>query len=248
MAANKRTIVLTRPWESSVRLQEQLLSELGGTVKIVLSPLLETIHLETAVDLTRFGTIVFSSANGVKALTGNRPARKAVAYCVGDQTSAAAAAEGYRSISANGSAIELAELVARRWKGEKMVYVCGRTTSFDLQSYLSERRIPIEVAILYEQKPLQFNSDAKAVASEDSCVFSVYSARSGSIFAREAKSFRNNTHVVVCMSHSIAMEVSPLRWKTAVAQRPDSKSMRDLIARWHLTEKNQKNVPNSCAK
>ncbi|MDE0306403.1 MAG: uroporphyrinogen-III synthase [Albidovulum sp.] len=206
----------------------------GREINVVLSPLLETVRLESDIDLSSFETIVFSSANGVKALAENRPATGAVAYCVGDQTAAAAAAVGYRTISANGSARDLAELVAKLWSGEKMVYACGRSTAFDLAGFLAARCVPIEVAVLYDQKPLKINTEAKIAASEESCLFPVYSARTGRILAREVRSISDNSHVVACMSESIAEEVSPLRWKSVVAGRPDAESLMETIIRWHL--------------
>ena len=234
MALDRRTIVLTRPRQSSERLRDQLAVALGRNVKVVLSPLLETVRLESNIELSKFGAIIFSSANGVKALTGNRPAKGTVAFCVGDQTAAAAAAEGYRTVSAKGSARDLAELVATRWNGEKMVYACGKETAFDLSEYLSKRRIPIEVAILYDQKPVPINAEARIAASEESCLFPVFSARTGRILAQQARSFPDNFHVLACMSESIVRKVSPLGWKTVVAQRPDAESLMEIVYRWHV--------------
>ncbi len=236
MASENRTIILTRPWQSSIRLRQDLAGMLSGRVDILLSPLLKTVRLETDIDLTRFSAAVFSSANGLKALTGNRPARGAAAYCVGDQTAAAAAAEGYRAISANGSASDLAELIAARWNGEKTVYICGKSTAFDLPAHLSKRGVPIDVAVIYDQTRMRLNSDAIDAATGGSCLFPVYSARTGRILVDEARSIPDNCHVLACMSEKIVQEVLPLGWKTVVASRPDGESMMDLVFRWHKAD------------
>src|SRR5262245_4293126 len=85
-------ILLTRPREDTLALAEKLKAR-GH--EILVEPMLEIrFAVDAAVDLASVRSLLFTSANGVRAFAAASKRRDLAALCVGDTTAAAARSLG----------------------------------------------------------------------------------------------------------------------------------------------------------
>src|SRR4029434_1828997 len=104
-------ILITRPIEDARPLADAL-EERG--IEVLIEPLLEIRHLEDAeIDLDGVQTLLFTSANGVRAFAALSPRRDLKAFTVGDGSAEAARQAGFSNgASAHDAVAALAARVA----------------------------------------------------------------------------------------------------------------------------------------
>src|SRR4030095_13030880 len=109
-------------------------------IAVLIEPLLEIRHLEDAeIDLTGVQSLLFTSANGVRAFAALSPRRDLKVFTVGDGSADAARQAGFPSVeSARGDVEALAALVVDRLKAEDGVlfHAAGTVTAGDLKTRL----------------------------------------------------------------------------------------------------------------
>jgi uroporphyrinogen-III synthase len=142
------TILLTRPLEDSQALAEALEAEGIGSV---IWPLTRITLTDAAAKLPiSTGGLLFTSANGVRALAALTRRRNLPALCVGKATAQAARRAGFRDcLSVDGDARALADL-ARRSGIHNFFHPRGRETAGDLKGWLAETGQQVTEAILYQ--------------------------------------------------------------------------------------------------
>ena len=141
-------ILLTRPLEDSRSLADNLESE---GISPLIWPLTRIVPTAMALKLPfTTGALLFTSANGVRALAALVERRDLPALCVGESTARAARKAGFHDcFSAGGDARALADL-ARRSGIRQFFHPRGADAAGDLKGWLAETGQQVTEAILYE--------------------------------------------------------------------------------------------------
>jgi uroporphyrinogen-III synthase len=151
-------VLVTRPREEAEALALRL-GPLG--FEPVIEPMIDVRFLAGAtVDVSGAQAVVFTSANGVRALKtargGNSLPRTLPAFAVGGTTAAAARAAGYHEvIEGEGSVESLARLIVARCppSAGPVVHISGSVVARDLAPLLAPSGLRLTRAILYESVP-----------------------------------------------------------------------------------------------
>jgi uroporphyrinogen-III synthase len=146
-------VLLTRPLEDSRALAEILGAETleGEAIEPLIWPLTRIVPTVRAPKLPpTTGGLLFTSANGVRALAALSGRRDLPALCVGKATAQAARKAGFRDcFVAGGDARALADL-ARRSGIREFFHPRGRDTAGDLKGWLAETGQSVTEAVLYQ--------------------------------------------------------------------------------------------------
>jgi uroporphyrinogen-III synthase len=177
-------ILLTRPLEESRALAETLEAE---GIECLIWPLtrIEPVAQDLKLPPTVQG-LLFTSANGVRALAALTPRRDLPALCVGGATARAARKAGFLNcFSAEGDARALADL-ARRSGLADFFHPRGRDAAGDLKGWLAETGQRVTEAVLYEARETGAAPApvASALARGKVDLVAVWSRRNAEILAR----------------------------------------------------------------
>jgi len=177
-------VLLTRPLEDS-RVVAEMLEDEG--IECLIWPLTRVVPtvMELKLPFTTEG-LLFTSANGVRALAALTPRRDLPALCVGRATAAAARMAGFLNcFSADGDARALADL-ARRSGLREFFHPRGRDAAGDLKGWLAESRQRVTEAVLYqaEETGPPAAPVASALARGGVDLVTVWSRRNAAILAR----------------------------------------------------------------
>ncbi len=230
MAAISPALLLTRPFQESETFGRLCSSRLKRQVRQVISPVFEVAPVEMHVELDRFPTLVFSSPNAVRILAERHAVKNRSAICVGDKTAATAAMVGMKSVSANGSADDLVDLLKNMSPPAPLLHVRGLQTRGHIAGRLSASGIETHEAIAYRQSAMKLNDEAVDLVSGDSAVLvPVFSPRSAQILSKQIPEKTAPLHLIA-MSKSVAGAWTARRDSLTVAQRPDAAAMMDAVA------------------
>ncbi|HTI86831.1 MAG TPA: uroporphyrinogen-III synthase [Alphaproteobacteria bacterium] len=151
-------VLVTRPAEQARALIPRI--EAKGLTPVV-EPLIAIRPIPgVTVDAAGIQAIVFTSANGVRALTAARGeaevSRALPAFAVGAATAAAARAAGFANVTVGEGAIEdLARLIAVQAPAERgpILHVSGSAVARDLAGLLDATGHSVRRAVLYKSVP-----------------------------------------------------------------------------------------------
>lgn len=185
-----KTLLLVRPEPQSTAFAKALAAELPGRFEVLIAPLLRIEPLPGEIELAGVGALLFTSANGVGEFVRRSTDRTRLAYCVGAMTTAAARAAGFDARSADGDVEALADLVIARHPPEAgaCLHIRGIHAAGDLAGRLETAGIEVRAAELYDQVACEIEgraADLLRVGELD--VFTVFSPRTATIFAEQAK-------------------------------------------------------------
>jgi len=221
-------VLLTRPLEQSRILAETLEAE---GIEPLIWPLTRVHPTVTELKLPYdIDGILFTSANGVRALAALTERRDLPALCVGGATTRAARAAGYLNcFSAEGDAQALADL-ARRSGLRRFLHPRGRDAAGDLAGWLAETGQRVIEAVLYEARetgaPPAPVADALRRGAID--LVTVWSRRNGSILARHLAGLGANlsTTGLLAISAAAAEPLAESGFRDfRMAESPDSPAM-----------------------
>lgn len=178
------TILLTRAEDAAAEFAGRLRAEFSCGVNIVLSPLMRIEHIsDQPADHNGFASVIFTSRNAVRAFAARTTRRDWPCYCAGDATATAAMQAGFRAISANGTARDLATLLMRDKPGTPCLYARGDHVASDLAETLNSAGIETIESVLYRQKSQDLNDKARALLNrENPVILPLFSPRSTRIF------------------------------------------------------------------
>jgi uroporphyrinogen-III synthase len=181
-------VLLTRPLEDSRALAETL--EAGGETEAIdplIWPLTRIVPTVAGLKLPlATGGLLFTSANGVRALAALTGRRDLPALCVGKATAEAARKAGFRDcVSAGGDARALADL-ARGSGIRDFFHPRGRDAAGDLKGWLAETGQRVTEAVLYqaEETGPPPAPVAAALAQGTVDLVTIWSRRASAILAR----------------------------------------------------------------
>ena len=225
-------VLLTRPLKDSHILAETLEAE---GIDPLIWPLTRITPTAMAPKppLTT-GGLLFTSANGVRAMAALSKRRDLPALCVGKATARAARKAGYLNcFSADGDARALADL-ARRSGIRNFFHPRGRDTAGDLKGWLAETGHQVTEAVLYqaEEAGLPPAPIAAALARAEIGLITIWSPRGAAILARHLAGG------IADLGHTTLLAISPAAaapladsgfQHVLVAEAPNSVAMMEVI-------------------
>jgi len=221
--------LITRPAEDAQEIADALRAR---GFAVVIEPMLEIVPLDApAPDLFDVQALLFTSVNGVRALTRLVMRRDLPVFAVGNATAAAARAAGFTSVhSAGGDTGDLARLVRARLQPDAgaLLHVSGSAVAGDLADALAKDGFHVRREMLYEARPATALSPAllqhlKARGIDLVLFFSPRTARTFVSLVRDAGLDASlDRAIAICLSHAVAAALSglPLR-AVRVAARPE---------------------------
>ena len=232
-------VLLTRPLEDSRALAETL--ECYG-IETLIWPLTQIVPTVMALKLPpATGGLLFTSANGVRALAALVERRDLPALCVGKATADAARKAGFRDcFSANGDAGALADL-ARRSGLNDLFHPRGHDAAGDLKGWLAETGQRVTEAVLYRAQ--ETGAPPAQVGALLNCgkiaLVTIWSRRSAAVLADYLADVGSVLHSTDLLAISPAA-AEPLRKsgfrRVLVAKAPDGAAMLTAIRSYSGSE------------
>lgn len=229
-------ILITRPENRASRLVAELQARFGGRLDPVVSPLIRIAFVDPALPSGYFAALILTSesgAQGAARLEQQGCTLPALAYCVGDRTSAEAEALGFRTLSARGDAGDLVRLIRDEAPMGALLYLHGHHRAADLACLLPGH--DITSVIVYTQKPCPLGPEARQLLSRRiPVIVPLFSPRSARLFAAAVESPRARI-LPVAISRNTCDALPPaLAAHCLIADRPDADAMLQAIG--HMIE------------
>ena len=229
-------ILITRPREDAEAIA-RVLAEAGH--QSVLAPLLDTqFHDGPPVVLDGVQALVFTSANGVRALIRRTARRDIPVFAVGPQTTEEARAAGFADVrNADGNAQRLAEVVMAGLNPEAGALLHVHGGEAKLAQTLRAQGYTVREEILYAVVPRKLPPNAIALlkaAGLDAALF--FSPRSAGIFRDPAlgEGLPTDGLIAVCISPATAAALAPLAFaEIRVAASPNQTALLGLLVSYN---------------
>jgi len=210
----------------------------------LVEPILSIQYTEgDAPEIKEETPLIFTSANGVRALAHKTDIRANKVYAVGRNTADEARQAGFDNIeNAEGAVEDLAALLLEPLRTSLIpaLYVRGEEISHDLAANLAKNGVSIDQWIGYKAIPAQNLSIRllKKLDNREIEAIMFFSSRGGQIFAELAEQYdrisRMRTIRALCISEAVLQSVSVLPFRDAViSDTPDRYGMMKLLQNLH---------------
>lgn len=220
--AERPRLLLIRPKAQSEAFLADCEARLKRRIDAVISPIIEIKPLGNGLDLDGFGTVIFSSGNGVRQLSDKLAGRKVVT--VGHATAEIAWSFGAEATAFGETARDLLD---RARELVPPVLVCrGVYTRVDLAAELRAQGIPADSATVYDQIAQPLTSDASDLLNGSApVVVPLFSPRSAALLSQHSYAAPLN---VITISDAVkaAWIGEPV---AMVAKAPTSKAVCELV-------------------
>ena len=225
--------LVTRPLPDAERTAAALAAR---GVDALVEPMLRIEPLPApGLDLAGVQALLFTSANGVRALAAVSPERGLPAFAAGDATAEAARTAGFRRVeSAAGDGEALARLAAARCKPSAgpLLHASGEAVAGNLAGSLAEAGFRVRREALYRARPAESLSPELIGALNAGRVRLAlfFSPRTAAVFARLALRSGSgdscrSVHACV-LSEAVGRALEGVAWREVrIAGRPDHEAM-----------------------
>jgi uroporphyrinogen-III synthase len=226
-------VLVTRPLGKAERFAEAIRTRFDLSVKIVVSPVSAPVFLAVEFPTRRFAGLIFTSETGVAAYKHLKLSPNLPAWCVGDETAAAARKVGFQTRSAQGNAEKLATLIEATGSAGPFLHFRGQEATGNLAGRLTSAAIETDELIVYAQQSLPLNEDAKLLLSAGlPVVIPIFSPKSADRLsdALSDAGLRPTLWVAAISpaAMSSARALQPARH--AIAVKPNSDALLDAIS------------------
>ena len=186
-------------------------------VQALVSPVL-SVQTDPSValpDLSNVSGLVFTSANGVRALVERSAERTLAAWCVGPATAKAAREAGFGQVfESAGNAVDLANYIAAHTTPEPkpLLHVANAAAKGDLKATLEELGFKVTFAPLYAMQPASALAPgaASALEAEHGCIVLIHSAKGAERFATLTRDVSLQNTVAVAISDAALAPLATL--------------------------------------
>lgn len=232
-------LLLTRPYENSILLKEEI--ESTGKHECVISPLLKIELFERKLNIPSKSNILITSANGVKALAKNTDERSFNIIAVGKTSAAEAERSGFKKIlsathdkSKDSGEIALFKFIKENFStDERFYHISAEITAGRLEKLMRDAGYNYTREILYKSHKLELSEEAeKLFRNEFAAVF--YSTRTARIFLEQITTlnlpYGFSKITAICLSNNIAGVLEGFDFNRVIFPKyPNSESMLKLI-------------------
>jgi len=199
-------LLITRPDASAHSFARMVQEQLGDDLDSIVSPILSISPLQVTLDISRYPTLIFTSAHAVRALSTQTKRRDFTCYSVGRATLACAAAEGFDAQDGGGTANALARRIISDQPRTPCLYLRGEHIAQDLAKELCSAGIETHEAVIYRQEETALTVEAQRLLSSGRPVLlPLFSARSARLFFDRYEAA--GPIDCVAMSQNVAAEV-----------------------------------------
>lgn len=183
----KPTLLLTRPAASSIRFATRLNTATPSQAELVISPMLDIVALDQAVDLKGVASVIFTSGHGV----AHGPEGNGMqAHCVGKATAIAAQAKGWRLGHVAQDAERLIPVLQKSGITGPLLHLSGKFQRGNIAEVLTKSGIPTRRVAIYDQRMLPLTEAAQAaLCGEGAVVLPLFSPRTANYVVQQAKGF-----------------------------------------------------------
>ena len=214
------TLLLTRTPAQSAR----FLAALGRDWPSVISPLSASLPQAWAHAVSPYQGLIFTSQNGVARAP---PGDGRVAYCVGEQTAAAANRRGYAALSADGDAGALVAMILGRGDPGPLIHLRGAQARGNIAERLTAAGVPTAEIVVYRQKMLPLNPAARALlAGKGPVVAPLFSPQTVSNLIKQGPIAAPLHLVLISDAAARSLQSWPTPRSVTVAPTPDAAGMR----------------------
>lgn len=219
-------LLITRPRDQGERFAAEVEAALPGRWDCVLAPVMEIRFRDTPPDLKGVTDIVFTSANGVAALSRLTGARDFRTWCVGERTTDAARDAGFPADLAGATVSEAAETLAGQdLSGRHILHAHGAHKTGTLVERLTGRGSDASEVALYDQVAVPLPDAVRdGLAAGRFRAVALFSPRSARLYRADpggAAAHGNTVHL--CLSDAVAGALGPLPQEVVrIAATPDS--------------------------
>ena len=226
MAPQTPLILLTRPADASARFAVRL-AGLCPKPEVMISPLQEVRFLDWVRPRTRADAMIFTSQNAVAA--AQRAGITGLAYCVGNQTTQAAAQAGFDAVSAEGEANALVTRIMA--EGPKVLWhLHGVSTRGDVAGRLRAAGFEVDEAVVYETADLPLLPAAQAALDGTRPVIVPLFSPKSAQRAAAAMGGARAPLVVLSLSSAVDRAAAAIpAVRRLVARRPDADGMMEIM-------------------
>lgn len=221
-------LLMTRPLAAARRFVAALPGDLRAGLAVSYAPLMEIRPAGAAVDLGEARGVIFSSAHAV-AIASRETAARCPAYCVGAQTTAAAAAAGWQAQQAGACADALVAALLRQRPPAPLLHLRGAHGRGDIAARLQGGGLPCAEQVVYDQLLLDLPPQARGLlAAQTDVIVPLFSPRTARHFAGLCPDGAN-LHLIA-LSPAVAEPLKRLNHKTLrVSKAPDAAAMADAV-------------------
>ena len=218
-------ILITRPVDAAKTFAAAVQAELGSGADICIAPLLDIQLLPDLPDLSRYPTLIFTSAHAVASFARATTARDFKCYTVGSATAEKAAECGLSPIIGPGTGRDLAERIVGDAPATPCLHLRGDHIAFDIAKYLNSAGLDTEDATVYRQLPVPLPDAALTrIMQADAVIAPVFSPRSAQLLL-DAVPKGSNLHVAAISGAAAGVFAPDDAIRIEVAQSPDRQSM-----------------------
>ena len=188
-------------------------------LKAIRSPMLSQVRRPDTVlpDDDTLAGYIFTSANGVRALTERRPDRTLTAWCVGPATAAAARDDGFTRVEeSRGNAADLADFIAAHSSPDEkpLLHVANADAAGGLKARLESFGFSILFAPIYQMLPARtLAADVDTVLNQGTRgIILIHSAKGAAAFAdlTQGRPLEGWHAVVISQKAGAALSTLPL--------------------------------------
>ncbi len=226
--AHNPTILITRPEPQASRFAARL-SQKVRLAQIKIVPLTTCRFLPGSIDGPANPNVAFTSENGVRAANNQWVGVKGNAFAVGDRTADVATDFGWQTISARGTSLDLAQLLADQSISGPILWPRGQNAGPDFSIAAKKLGLSLLPKVVYCIEPTENGSVAKEmVANSEITVLPVFSHNGALAALKSLASLGASMHVVAISDAAAVpfLDVCPV----TVANEPNANSMIDAIA------------------
>ena len=224
--SSQPTLLLTRPAKDNPRVLQALRDAgLPNGIRVVMSPVLEIAHVSIDVDISGSESLIFTSRNGVQALSAANSGIIRPCHVVGARTGAAATEAGHLVLGVYPDAAALLDHLLQTPPPTPVYHIRGTFARGDIAKTLKSHGIDAFEVIAYEQTPLPLNAEARALMSGDQpVIIPLFSPRSAAQLSQDWSGVAP-IHGVA-LSPAVALAAKNLEWVTLnTTSSPDLKAM-----------------------
>lgn len=187
-----KTLVLTRPAESSLRILNQIKAMVGHEQNVLIAPVIKIVATQDWPDLSEYTSVIATSANAIQGPLHGKPV-----FCVGARTSEAVREAGgdVRHCALDAEALT-AWLQAQPDFGPAM-YLRGSHVATDLVDVMRGHPSEIVAHEVYRQEQHALTDEAiQLLEGERPAILPLYSPRSARLVGEGIAQAGSNLHVI----------------------------------------------------
>lgn len=218
------TVILTRPEPASRRFAKDLETLLGPRARILISPILEIVHVAHELEIGQYQTLILTSENALHAIIDIASSPRLTAYAVGDRTAFAAREAGLQAISAGGDAEALKARLLRDAPPGPWLHASGEHQRTDLAGELTRDGHPTERVVVYRQEARALSDAALDALRRGPTILPVFSPRSAGLLAAALPDAARPPTVVAISEAAAEMWTAPAA-SIRITPLPNARSM-----------------------